>query len=97
VAVALWSHKLLRCSVPYFLLVLFVSNLFLLDRPAYAVAMLLQGLFYTLALADVLGGGRHFKFPLSVATSFCVVNFGALLGTLHCLCGRTSGQWGTVR
>jgi hypothetical protein len=97
VALALWSHKLLRWLVPYFLLSLAVSNLFLIDHLVFATFLLAQALFYALALAGVLDRGRRLKFPFSMASSFCLVNCAALLGTLHCLSGRTSGQWRTVR
>ena len=97
VAIALWSHKLLRWLVPYFLLALAVSNIFLINRPLFAAFLLAQALFYALALAGVLDRGRHLKFPFSVASLFCLVNCAALLGTLHCLSGRTSGKWRTVR
>ena len=97
VAVALWSHKLLRWLVPYFLLALAVSNLFLNSHAPYAAFFIAQALFYALALAGALDRGRHLKFPFSVASSFCLVNCAALLGTLHCLAGRTAGQWRTIR
>jgi len=97
VAIALWSHKLLRWLVPYFLFALAASNAFLLDHPAFVASLLAQALFYALALAGVLDRGRRLQFPFSVASSFCLVNCAALLGTLHCLSGRTSGQWRTVR
>ena len=96
-ALALLSHKLLRWLVPYFLLALLMSNILLLHHSPYALGFFLQALFYTLAVVGFLGRGRHFRFPFSVAFSFCLVNGAALLGTLHCTCGRTAGTWRTVR
>jgi len=96
VAVSLWSHKLLRWAVPYFLIGLFLSSCALSSHAGYRALAVAQGGFYLLALAGLLRGGR-FRFPWSVPLSFCLVNFAALLGTLHCLSQRTIGTWETVR
>jgi len=108
VSVSLWSHKLLRWLVPYFLLAAFAANLFLLDRPFYRASFILQSAFYALALLGALrstdcepgesletGALRRMVtlLPWSLPMSFCVVNLAALLGTLKCIIGRTSGQW----
>jgi cellulose synthase/poly-beta-1,6-N-acetylglucosamine synthase-like glycosyltransferase len=96
-ALGLWSHKLLRWFVPYFLAGLFVSNCFLLDRPTFRIALALQVAFYVIALAGLALRNRTVPFPWSVPFSLCLVNFAALLGTLKCLSGKTSGQWKPVR
>lgn len=108
VAVSLWSHKLLRWLVPYFLLAAFAANLFLLDHSWYRTLFILQASFYTLALLGALrgtdcdrceyledGSVRNLltRLPWSLPMSFCVVNLAALLGTLRCLSGRSSGHW----
>jgi cellulose synthase/poly-beta-1,6-N-acetylglucosamine synthase-like glycosyltransferase len=96
-ACSLWSHKLLRWAVPYFLIGLFVSNLFLAGHEPYAAFLVAQVLFLALSVAGVFFGERRFRFPLSVVSSFCLVNLAALLGTLHCMLFRTAGHWNTVR
>ncbi len=96
-AASLWSHKLLRWFVPYFLVALMASNLFLLGRPFIRAFFCLQLALYSLALVALASRGRLNRFPLSVPLSFCIVNFAALLGTLKCLAGRTSGQWAPER
>lgn len=97
VAISLWSHKLLRWAVPYFLLGLLVSNVALASDRHYAAFLAVQILFYALALAGVFFGNHRFRFPISIASSFCLVNAAALLGTLRCLSRPTSGLWRTVR
>ena len=96
-ALGLWSHKMLRWFVPYFLAGLFVSNSFLLDRPTFRIALALQAAFYVIALAGLALRNRDVPFPWSAPFSFCLVNWAALLGTLKCLSGKTSGQWNPVR
>ena len=79
-SVELISHKLMRWCVPFFLLALFVSNLFLLDQAAYVVFLTGQILFYALALLSWVGvpfvenslAGR-------VAAYFTIVNVATLV------------------
>jgi cellulose synthase/poly-beta-1,6-N-acetylglucosamine synthase-like glycosyltransferase len=96
VAVALWSHKLLRWLVPYFLVGAFLANLFLLHGRFFFVTLGLQIAFYALAVLGVTASERV-KSLWSIPASFCVMNFAALLATLQCVSGRTSGQWKPAR
>lgn len=108
IAVSLWSHKLLRWLAPYFLLAGFVANSFLLDRSFFRASLILQWAFYALALIGALRGtacdrgervttaagpSSATRLFWSLPMSFCVVNLAALLGTLQCIAGRTSGRW----
>jgi len=97
VAIALWSHKLLRWFVPFFLLALLTSNLDLLTSPLARITLALQAAFYLLALVGFVLRGRRNRGPWSVPLSFCVVNVAAALGILKCLLGRPSGMWETER
>src|SRR3984957_11548258 len=97
VAIGLWSHKLLRWAIPYFLIGLVVSNLILAGHRPYGILLAAQASFYIASVAGMVLGTRRFRLPFSVAHSFCLVNLAALLGTLHCLSLRTTGQWKTVR
>lgn len=97
VAIGLWSHKILRWWLPYFMVLMFTSNLFLLDRAWFQATLAAQLLFYTIAGFGVLRRERGLPSPWSVPFSFCLVNVAALLGTLHCATGRTTGVWTPVR
>lgn len=92
-AVSLGLHKLLRWFVPYFLIVLFGANLFLLDRPFFRASMALQMGFYAIAFVGLFLRGRAARFPWSIPLSFCVVNTAALVGTMKCFAGQKSGRW----
>jgi cellulose synthase/poly-beta-1,6-N-acetylglucosamine synthase-like glycosyltransferase len=96
-AVALWSHKLLRWLVPYFLLGLLVSNALLLHANFFRAIFALQAAFYGAALCALLFHRALAKTFLSVAASFCIVNAAALIGTLQCLSGRTFALWKPAR
>ena len=45
-SLALWSHKILRWLVPFFLIGIFVSNIFLLRMPFFKILFFAQILFY---------------------------------------------------
>lgn len=100
-AIALWSHKMLRWLMPYFLITLFVANCFLLDRPTFRVTLAAQSAFYALALVGFLlqefPKSRSLRGLWSVPLSFCIVNLAALLGTLKGVAGGSTGQWKPVR
>ena len=97
VSVALWSHKLLRWLAPYFLVALFAASVLLARAPFFRAALLLQCAFYALALAGFLLRERFAASRWTIPFSFCLVNLAALLGTVKCLAGRTTGQWKPVR
>ena len=92
------SHKLLRWLVPYFLIILFGSNLLLLDHPFYRLVLALQIAFYALAIAGYLWQ-RKGKPPrvLGILFSFCLVNLAALVGVARFIMGKTVERWVPVR
>jgi cellulose synthase/poly-beta-1,6-N-acetylglucosamine synthase-like glycosyltransferase len=92
-AVALWSHKLLRWLIPYFLLALLVSNVCLLHRPLFRGFFVLQVSFYAFAFVGFCSRNRPGRLVFSAPMSFCIVNFAALIGTINALAGRVPGRW----
>ena len=98
VAWSLISHKLLRWFIPFFLIGIFVCNLFLLDYRFYRIIFVLQILFYFLAILGYFFQkfGKRSKLG-GMPLSFCVVNTAALIGTLKFLFGKASGKWEPIR
>ncbi len=47
---ALWSHKILRWTVPFLLIAIFIANLFLLDNLFFKATLITQIFFYLLSL-----------------------------------------------
>jgi cellulose synthase/poly-beta-1,6-N-acetylglucosamine synthase-like glycosyltransferase len=92
------SHRLLRWLVPLFALTAFGANLFLLDRPAYRITLLLQGLFAAAAalgwLLDRLGVGPA---CVRLPYAFCAANLAALVALGNGLLGRNVVTWRTQR
>jgi cellulose synthase/poly-beta-1,6-N-acetylglucosamine synthase-like glycosyltransferase len=97
IAASLWSHKLLRWFVPYFLMALFTSNIFLYHVPFYRAVFLAQLVFYGTGLIGFALRDNRLAFPLFIPMSFCLVNLASLVGTAKCLFGRTSGKWKPLR
>jgi GT2 family glycosyltransferase len=96
-AIALWSHKLLRWFVPYFLLALFASNVFLLHASFFRTVLAMQAAFYSFAAVGLVFRRAARRTIFSIPASFCVVNAAAFFGTLSCAFGRTFNRWTPAR
>jgi cellulose synthase/poly-beta-1,6-N-acetylglucosamine synthase-like glycosyltransferase len=95
-AVVLFTHKVLRRLVPFFLILLLVSSLALFNyAPFYRYFAIAQLLFYGLALLGWLL--RHSKFakmkPLYIPFFFCLANAAALIAVINILSGKRIEQW----
>lgn len=95
-SVELLSHKLIRHLIPFFLVLLLLSNAWLArEWTLFRVALALQLVFYILAIAGALlrhrRGGALKVF--SVPYYFCLVNAAALLGVLSILRGTRVAEW----
>jgi len=99
IAIPFFSHKLLRVMSPFFLISLFISNLFMERNGFYGAILILQILFYMLA---VIGGvnngtprGRN-KLLMLIAGpiySFGLMNYTALVGCYRFLSGKQNIAW----
>jgi hypothetical protein len=92
------SHRVLRWAVPFFLVLAFAANLFLLDRPEYLLLFLAQlALYGAAALAYVLER-RNVRVPgLVIPLYFCIVNLAPLLAVRALLLGEKQVTWETGR
>ena len=97
VAIGLWSHKLLRWLIAYFLCAMLAANLFLLSSAFYQITLTAQVAFYAIALTAVMARNPNLRAPWSIASSFCVVNGAAMFGVFDCLAKRSASQWRPVR
>ncbi len=74
-AFSMWSHKLLRWTVPFFLITALVSSLALSRDPWYAAAFIAQVAFYVVAAAAMAGfGGAQRSLAGKIALYFASVN-----------------------
>lgn len=95
---SLASHKLLRWLVPYFLITLVCINLVLLGNTFYNIVLLLQLIFYLLAMTGYLWqrNGRPPRI-MGIPFSFCLVNVASLVGVARFILGKKAGKWTPVR
>jgi len=97
VSFQLWSHKVSRWLVPFFLLALFASNLLLWRGPFYRLVLGMQALFYTLTLLSLLIPVQRIWKPLGIPLYFCTLNAAALVSVIEVLRGKKYVVWQTVR
>jgi cellulose synthase/poly-beta-1,6-N-acetylglucosamine synthase-like glycosyltransferase len=92
------SHRVLRWAVPFFLILAFAANLFLLGQPLYRWLFLGQlALYGTAALAYLLER-RNLRLPgLVFPLYFCVVNLAPLVAVRSLLRGEKQVTWETGR
>jgi cellulose synthase/poly-beta-1,6-N-acetylglucosamine synthase-like glycosyltransferase len=87
------SHKLLRWLAPIFMLVVFVTNLFLLTNRLYQLILFTQLVFYSIAiiaaLQENLRKSALFYFPYY----FCSLNLAATIGLKRFLTGKQTVRW----
>ncbi|MHC4183569.1 MAG: glycosyltransferase family 2 protein, partial [Planctomycetota bacterium] len=89
------SHRLLRWSVPLFLIALFLANLNILENSFFRVFFWMQISFYLLAVCG-LQIKRNIRI-ISLPFYFCLVNMAALWGIILFLCGKKLATWKPVR
>ena len=90
----LFSHKLIRRLVPAFFLLVLPANLWLMQAGAvYQLSLVLQLLFYGLALSGlILGATKAPKF-LSLITFMALNGYGVLKGVMLFLVGKRYTSW----
>ena len=93
VAWSLWSHKVLRWLGAPLLIVLFVSNLFLLEQPLFQGLLVLQVAFYVLSLVGYLLQGKTSSRWLSLPLYFSLSNLATLIGLAHILQRKRAATW----
>ena len=94
VALAFFSHKLMRWICPLLLLVVFVSNVFLIEEGLYSKILALQIVFYTCALAGIKAGpGPGIRKLFRLPTMFVAMNVALLFGFFRLITSTQSGTW----
>jgi hypothetical protein len=97
IALQLWSHKIARWSIPFFLMCVFVGSLLLVSKPTFCLLLCIQVLFYVWALASMLIPILRHSRLLSLPLYFCTINTAFLLGIVNAVRGRRFNVWQPVR
>ena len=98
-AIELISHKVLRYAVPFILLTLFISSVFLsASYTFYAVALMIQVLFYLLAAAGwVMERSGKRVGLLAMPLYFVLANLASAAAFYQFLRGETYIRWDPIR
>lgn len=90
----LWSHKTLRYLAPFFQLCALLSNLVLAPRGGiWPVLLVLQVLFYGVAIAAHRHRQRRLPAPVTAAYYLCVLNLASALAFVQFLRGKKQVIW----
>lgn len=96
-AIAFVSHKLLRWVLPFLLIVLFVSNVFLLRHPLYRVFFAGQLIFYLWGVIGFIFRERMKKVRYALIAYFLLtIHFAFLVGFWRWLFGGQEAAWQRV-
>lgn len=94
IAFSFWSHKILRWAVPFLLMGVVVSNVFILETLLHKAILLFQASFYFFALLGGLKEVKKIKFPwIHLVHYFVVLNTALFCGFLKFLFGWISPIW----
>lgn len=99
-AFTLWaflSHKFLRWVVPFLLIAVFITNLFLLGHVLYRLLFILQMMFYIWAVVGFLLRHHPGRIPFARVGYFVVaMNLAYLVGFVRYISGRNEATWQRV-
>ncbi len=90
----LLSHKILRWSVPIFMVLLFIINLNL-HGGFYIIILMFQILFYIIAVVGLVCEKRKVRMIgfLKIPYFFCLINFASLVGIIKYCIGLHEMNW----
>lgn len=98
VSFQLFTHKVMRWLVPFFLAFALLSNLFLVGNPLYDATLALQAGFYLVALIGFIAEKRKLSIgPLSIPLYFVTVNAAIAVAMYRTWKGHKAVTWETVR
>jgi cellulose synthase/poly-beta-1,6-N-acetylglucosamine synthase-like glycosyltransferase len=93
-ALFLWSHKIMRWLVPFFLLTILISSVLLIEDVFYGTMFYLQLLFYFIALISALGIQTiSSTLPGKITLYFTSVNIAIFIAWFQYLAGVRQEIW----
>ena len=99
VSFGLWSHKILRWFAPFLLILLFVSNLLIIDSIFFNIVLIIQIVFYSISFIGFVLG-RIQKVKNIALVSYCYYfasqNLALLIGFLKSLLKSQKPIWEKV-
>ncbi len=102
-AIQMFSHKFLRVMMPFFLIGIFIMNLFLIEHPFLRILFVLQIIFYIMAFIGNLATPARYGILTAVSKicyvpyTFCLLNFSALVGFWRFIRANQDITWKKAR
>ena len=103
IALQVFSHKFLRVMIPFFLIIIFLMNIFWLSEKVFSTIFLLQVVFYGMAFVGALlrynekGFLKVMSKVCYIPYVFCLLNFSALAGFFRFLGAKQDITWEKAR
>jgi cellulose synthase/poly-beta-1,6-N-acetylglucosamine synthase-like glycosyltransferase len=97
VSFQLFSHKILRWLIAFFLIGLLAGTALLADQPVFRLLLVLQAMFYLWALFTIAVPLQKKWKILGIPLYFCLLNAAAFCSVIAVLRGRKYVTWETVR
>ena len=89
-----FSHRFLRWFAPFMLITILVLNSILYDQPFFRSLLVLQAIFYSLAMIGwALAAKKHLPFFFYAPFYFCSLNMTLLLGFGKAITGKQRAKW----
>lgn len=98
VSFQIFSHKVLRWIIPVLMIILFFTNILLLDNWYYALTFIAQLVFYLLALIGWITDFLNIKIKIfSLPLYFCIVNIASMVSLVRIILRKKSVTWEPIR
>ena len=89
-----WSHKVMRWAVPWFMVLVFIANFWLLgEGPVYVLALVVQSLFYILAGLPRIWRRANSILPIRLANFFLESNIATAHAAVLVVKGKKIEAW----
>jgi biofilm PGA synthesis N-glycosyltransferase PgaC len=89
-----WSHRLIRWFVPFLLILLLITNTFLLNNIFYLVLFYCQIIFYILAFVGIFAkNNKKMNIIFFLPFYFCNLNLALFLGFFNSIFVKQNGSW----
>ena len=90
----LFSHKLIRYFMPFFLILVFASTFFISNDSVKIIFLVAQMLFYLLAIIGIIFEKQASKILLiKIISFFVIMNYGFLKGIFRFISGKQNSSW----
>ena len=97
ISLQLWSHKIFRWLMPFFMIGIFCASSLLWRIPFYRLILEAQIAFYLITLVSLAVPLQRLWKPLGIPLYFCTLNAAAFFSVVEILRGKKYVVWQTVR